>query len=88
MSPATARSCNLGTDLERTFADFPFDFRPYLRVLDESSDPAGHVLAAGLFGTLGYFEYLWEQRADELIALKREQIAQNRKNRTSTPSGA
>ena len=52
------------------------------------ADPAGHVIAAGAFGTLGYFEYIWEQRADELIALKREEIAQNRRNRTSTPSEA
>jgi len=52
------------------------------------SNPAGHALAAGLFGVAGYYEYLWEQRADELIALKHEQIAQNRKNRIATPSEA
>jgi len=52
------------------------------------SNPAAHVLAAGLGGVVGYYEYLWEERADELIALKREEIAQNRRNRTSTPSEA
>jgi len=52
------------------------------------SNPTGHVLAVGFFGTLGYFEDMWEKRADELIALKREQIAQNRQNRTSTPPEA
>ncbi|KAF9787442.1 hypothetical protein BJ322DRAFT_989394, partial [Thelephora terrestris] len=43
-----------------------------------SSNPVGHAIAAASFGTLGYFEYHWEQRADELIALKREEIAQKR----------
>ncbi|KAF9648716.1 hypothetical protein BDM02DRAFT_3115049 [Thelephora ganbajun] len=52
------------------------------------SNPAGHALAAVSFGTLGYFEYLWELRADELIALKREQIAQKRKDRTNPPPEA
>lgn len=57
-----------------------------LATLNGLPDPAGHALAAGLFGVLGYYEYHWEQRADELIALKHEQIAQNRMKRTSTPS--
>ena len=64
-----------------------FDFLPRLRAWNEFPDPTGHVLAAGFFGAVGYFEYLWEQRADELIALKREEIAQNRKNRIGAPSG-
>jgi len=64
-----------------------FDLLPAICVLNGHSDPTGHVLAAGFFGAVGYFEYLWEQRADELIALKREEIAQNRKNRIGAPSG-
>jgi len=52
------------------------------------ANPAGHALAAGVFGVLGYYEYHWEQRADELIALKREEIARNRKSHAITPSEA
>lgn len=52
---------------------------------NDSTDPTGHVLAAMTFGTLGYFEYHWELRADELIALKREEIAQKRKERMNIP---
>ena len=48
-------------------------------------DPAGHVIAAVSFGTLGYFEHHWELRADELIALKREEIAQKRRERMNPP---
>jgi len=52
------------------------------------SNPVGHAVTAGAFGVLGYFEYVWEQRADELIALKREEIVQNRRNRIVAPSEA
>ena len=42
------------------------------------TDPAGHAIAAVVFGYAGYWAYIWEQRADELLALKRTEISERR----------
>lgn len=65
----------------KTNPAFPHDFR----TSNEPTDPTGHILAALTFGTVGYFEHHWEIRADELIALKREEIAQKRRERMNPP---
>jgi len=44
------------------------------------SNPAGHAVAAAVGGVIGYWEYQWEIRADELLALKRSQILERRQN--------
>lgn len=41
-------------------------------------DPAGHAVALAVGGAFGYWEYQWEQRADVLIAAKRQQISERR----------
>jgi len=42
------------------------------------SNPGGHVIAMLVFGYAGYWGYRWELRADELIALKRAELAERR----------
>ncbi|BEJ13572.1 hypothetical protein CspHIS471_0307460 [Cutaneotrichosporon sp. HIS471] len=42
------------------------------------SHPEGHIAAAAIFGTLGYFMYYGEQRQNELIAHKRKVLEANR----------
>jgi len=42
------------------------------------SNPAGHAIAAAVFGYAGYWAYVWEQRADELLALRRTEISERR----------
>jgi len=48
------------------------------------SNPGGHLIAMMVFGYAGYWEYKWEVRADELIALKRTEIAEQRKREVAT----
>ncbi|TFL03808.1 hypothetical protein BDV98DRAFT_602326 [Pterulicium gracile] len=43
------------------------------------SNPVGHAISVGVFGFVGYWAYQWDQRAADLIADKREQIAERRK---------
>ncbi|EIW57605.1 uncharacterized protein TRAVEDRAFT_48639 [Trametes versicolor FP-101664 SS1] len=41
-------------------------------------NPAGHAIAAGAFGFVGYWAYQWDQRAAVLIQEKRAQLAERR----------
>lgn len=41
-------------------------------------DPGGHAIAMGVFGFAGYWAYHWDQRAAELLAVKRAEIAERR----------
>jgi len=42
-------------------------------------NPTGHVIAMGVFGFVGYWAHHWDQRAGELLAEKREEIAGRRR---------
>ncbi|GMK56322.1 hypothetical protein CspeluHIS016_0301620 [Cutaneotrichosporon spelunceum] len=42
------------------------------------SHPEGHIAAAAIFGTFGYFLYYTEQRQNEQIAHKRKVLEANR----------
>ncbi|KAI0342796.1 hypothetical protein BDW22DRAFT_1330406 [Trametopsis cervina] len=46
-------------------------------------NPGGHAIAMGAFGFAGYWAHKWDERAAELLALKRAQIAA-RKEREAT----
>jgi len=48
------------------------------------SNPGGHAIAMIVFGYAGYWEYKWELRADELIALKRAEIAERRQREVAS----
>ena len=52
------------------------------------SNPIGHAISVGIFGVVGYWAYQWDQRASELIADKREQIAERRKAQLARIGGA
>ncbi|KAI0775161.1 hypothetical protein BD413DRAFT_440004, partial [Trametes elegans] len=41
-------------------------------------NPAGHALAMGVFGFIGYWAYHWDQRAAVLLQEKRAEIAERR----------
>ncbi|KAF8071882.1 hypothetical protein FPV67DRAFT_1411468 [Lyophyllum atratum] len=43
-------------------------------------NPGGHLLSMGVFGFAGYWVYKWDQRAAELLAQKRQEILEHRKN--------
>ncbi|EPQ52886.1 hypothetical protein GLOTRDRAFT_101127 [Gloeophyllum trabeum ATCC 11539] len=42
------------------------------------SNPAGHLIAMGVFGYAGYWAHVWEERSTALIAEKQAQIAERR----------
>ncbi|KAI0734342.1 hypothetical protein BC629DRAFT_1261890, partial [Irpex lacteus] len=41
-------------------------------------NPGGHAIAMGVFGYVGYWAHKWDERAGELLAAKRAQIAAHR----------
>ena len=51
-------------------------------------DPGGHAIAMGVFGFVGYWAYQWDQRAGELVAAKRAQIAAHRTQEQAASSEA
>lgn len=52
------------------------------------SDLAGHAIAMTVFGYGGYWAYKWDQRAAELLAEKRAEIAERRERRLKTAQDA
>ena len=81
---ATFKSVHIATDTQSA-QQLTRLFCLNFHTRNKLEDPTGHLLTALSFGTLGYFEYHWELRADELIALKREEIAQKRRERMNPP---
>ena len=45
------------------------------------TDPGGHVISMLAFGYLGYWAHQWDVRASVLIADKRAEIAERRRQR-------
>ena len=45
------------------------------------TDPGGHVISMLAFGYLGYWAHEWDVRASVLIAEKRAEIAERRRQR-------
>jgi len=41
----------------------------------------GHVIAMGVFGYGGYWAWRWDQKAAQLIEMKKAEISENRKER-------
>ena len=46
-----------------------------------TADPGGHLISMLAFGYLGYWAHQWDERATVLIAEKRAEIAERRKQR-------
>ncbi|KAG0736720.1 hypothetical protein G6F57_006604 [Rhizopus arrhizus] len=64
------------------FAAFGVLVRTYALGLQKRpvfSNPSSHALAAGIFGSVGYFMYDLQERQAAGIAAKREIMIQNRK---------
>ncbi|EIE84315.1 hypothetical protein G6F46_010286 [Rhizopus delemar] len=64
------------------FAAFGVLVRTYALGLQKRpvfSNPSSHALAAGIFGSVGYFMYELQERQAAGIAAKREIMIQNRK---------
>jgi hypothetical protein len=65
------------------FIEFLFVIRD-LRVrstIRDLADPGGHLISMLAFGYLGYWAHRWDERATVLIAEKRAEIAERRKQR-------
>ncbi|KAI8978496.1 hypothetical protein BDB01DRAFT_800127 [Pilobolus umbonatus] len=63
------------------FAAFGVLVRTYALGLQKRpvlSNPSGHLLAAGVFGSFGYLLYNVQERQSVLIAAKKEQMIKNR----------
>ena len=45
------------------------------------ADPGGHIISMLAFGYLGYWAHRWDERAAVLIADKRAEIAERRRQR-------
>ena len=41
-------------------------------------DMGGHALSMGVFGFIGYWAHKWDERAGELIAIKKAELAKRR----------
>ncbi|RCH93386.1 hypothetical protein CU097_013407 [Rhizopus azygosporus] len=64
------------------FAAFGVLVRTYALGLQKRpifSNPSGHAIAAGVFGSVGYFMYYLQERQTAAIASKKEIMLQNRK---------
>ncbi|KAH9846658.1 hypothetical protein C2E23DRAFT_743485 [Lenzites betulinus] len=48
-------------------------------------NPAGHAIAMGAFGFVGYWAYQWDQRAAVLLSQKRAEIAERRAQADANP---
>jgi hypothetical protein len=46
-----------------------------------TADPGGHLISMLAFGYFGYWAHQWDERATVLIAEKRAEIAERRKQR-------
>ncbi len=46
-----------------------------------TADPGGHIISMLAFGYLGYWAHRWDERASVLIAEKRAEITERRKQR-------
>ncbi|KAF9000683.1 hypothetical protein BDQ17DRAFT_1245359 [Cyathus striatus] len=47
------------------------------------SNPTAHLISMGVFGYVGYWAYKWEIISAELIAAKREEIIERRRQLVS-----
>lgn len=48
----------------------------------------GHAIAMGTFGFVGYWAHYWDVRAGELLKIKKEQIAEARRQRLTAAERA